>query len=86
MVNQSEVEKRFFVHGRKTGGGITLTDDLLRSGELFQYRNLGAEVEARWNPVETTWALDTSAALLAVRVNSQAETLFVATTRSGASW
>ncbi len=34
-------------------GGIVLTDDLLRLGEMFQYRNLGAEVEARWKLVET---------------------------------
>jgi hypothetical protein len=77
VVNQGEVEKRFFVDERKTRGGITLTDDLLRLAELFQYRNLGSEVEARWKLVETAWALNLSPALLSVKFDPVAELLFV---------
>jgi hypothetical protein len=54
IVNQGESAKRFFIDERKTCGGIVLTDDLLSLGEMFQYRNLGAEVESRWKLVEPT--------------------------------
>ena len=77
VVNQGEIEKRFFVDERKTRGGIVLTDDLLRLGEMFQYRNLGAEVEARWKLVETAWALSIAPALLGVTYDADTETLFV---------
>ncbi len=77
VVNQGEIDKRFFVDERKTRGGIVLTDDLLRLGEMFQYRNLGAEVEARWKLVETGWALRISRALLGVKYDADTETLLV---------
>jgi hypothetical protein len=77
VVNQGEIEKRFFVDERKTRRGIALTDDLFRLGEMFQYRNLGAEVEARWKLVETAWTLSVSAALLGVEYDADSETLFV---------
>ena len=36
---------------------IVITDNLLKLKELFQYRNLSHEVEARWKLVETAWNL-----------------------------
>jgi hypothetical protein len=46
---------------------IVVTDNLLKIKELFQYRNLEQEVEARWNLVETAWNLQINPNLLEVK-------------------
>jgi hypothetical protein len=58
VVNQGEVPVRFFADERRQAArGIRLTDELRGMGDHFQYRNLPAEVEARWRLVETAWDL-----------------------------
>ena len=54
---------------------IVVTDNLLGIKELFQYRNLVQEVEARWNLVETAWNLRINRNLLEVRYDED-ESLF----------
>jgi hypothetical protein len=44
---------------------------------MFQYRNLGAEVDARWKLVETAWALNIAPTLLGVTYDADSETLLV---------
>lgn len=54
---------------------IIITDNLLKIKELFQYRNLEQEVEARWNLVETAWNLQINPNLLEVKYD-EAKSLF----------
>ncbi len=68
VVNRDEIPVRFFLDDRKTGGGITLTDDLFRLAERLQYGNLPHEVEARWRLVETAWELGVNRAALVIGV------------------
>jgi 5-methylcytosine-specific restriction endonuclease McrA len=78
VVNGAEIPTRFFVDER-TGQkkGIRVTDELRRLGEAFQYRNLPAEVEARWRLVETAWELQLPASVLAVSFDPDTERLVV---------
>ena len=67
VVNQGDVPVRFFIDERRQSArGIRLTDDLRQVREDFQYRNLPAELEARWRLVETAWDLDLPRHVLAV--------------------
>ncbi len=68
IVNRDEIPVRFYRDDRKTGGGITLTDNLLRLTERIQYGNLPHEVEARWRLVETAWELGVNRAALVIGV------------------
>ena len=68
VVNRDEIPVRFFKDDRKTGGGITLTDNLFRLAERIQYGNLPHEVDARWRLVETAWELGVNRAALAIGV------------------
>lgn len=78
VVNQGEVPVRFFLDERRqTARGIRLTDELRRVREDFQYRNLPAELEARWRLVETAWNLDLPRHVLAVTYEPEGELLVV---------
>jgi hypothetical protein len=78
VVNQGEVRVRFVVDERRQKPrGIRLTDELCQIREDFQYRNLPAEVEARWRLVETAWDLDLPRHVLAVTYEPEAEVLVV---------
>ena len=68
IVNGDDIPVQFYRDDRKTGGGITLTDDLFRLAERIQYGNLPHEVEARWRLVETAWELGVNRAALAIGV------------------
>ncbi len=46
--------------------GLVITDELLKLKESIQFDNLDAEIEARWNLVETAWNLNISPKLLNV--------------------
>ncbi|MDQ3691169.1 MAG: HNH endonuclease, partial [Chloroflexota bacterium] len=71
VVNQAEVPTRFFIDERSNSTrGIRLTDHFLTVREGFQYRNLPAEVEARWRLVETAWELKLPRHVLAVTYDS----------------
>jgi hypothetical protein len=63
-----------FAQGKRN---IVLTDNLLRISELFQFRNLNQEVEARWSLVETAWNLQINPNLLEVRHDQDRSIFFV---------
>jgi len=76
VVHDGDVGVRFFTDERNgIEKGIRLTDDLFRLMEQFQYRNLPAEVEARWRLVETAWELDVPRHVLAIDFNADTELL-----------
>lgn len=78
VVNQGDIPVRFFVDERRTSAkGIRLTDDLREVREQFQYRNLGAELEARWRLVETAWELNLPRHVLVVTYEPDNELLVV---------
>ena len=76
VVNNKPLEIRFFEVDaqRKT---LSLTGDFGRLREAFQFRNLPAEVEARWRLVETAWELSIAAPLLRVEYEAEHRSLFV---------
>ena len=76
IVNQGEIPKRFFIDDRKTKQGITLTDEIFKLKEDFQYQNLPNEIEARWRLVETAWALDISPNLLEIKFDKEQEVFY----------
>ena len=77
VVNQGEIGFRFFTDDRKSGGGITLTDELLQLRTDFQGTSLGQEVEARWNLVEAAWSLNLGRNLISVEADNDEGVLFV---------
>lgn len=66
VVNQGEIGIRFFKDERATSGGIRLTDHLYSLEVSGSAPDLETEVEARWNLVETAWALGLARQLIAV--------------------
>jgi hypothetical protein len=77
IVNQREVDFRFFTDDRKNGGGITLSDDLLQLRTEIQGSSLGQEVESRWNLVEAAWSLNIGRNLIIVEADAAKGKLFV---------
>lgn len=70
VVGAGPVAVRFYTDARASNGTITLTDELFELAELFQGRNLPAEIEARWRLVETAWELKLPASALAVEYDA----------------
>lgn len=66
-------EKNFYQSKKE----IVVTDNLLKIKELFQYRNLEQEVEARWNLVETAWNLQINPNLLQVKYDEEKSLFFI---------
>jgi hypothetical protein len=56
---------------------LIITDNLLKIKELFQYKNLNQEVEARWRLVETAWDLSIKPKLLEVQYDSDDSLLYI---------
>jgi 5-methylcytosine-specific restriction endonuclease McrA len=54
-VRESDVGTRFFIDERASRGGITLTDDLLKTMSGSNAYDLRSETEERWNLVEEAW-------------------------------
>lgn len=77
IVNQGEIQQRFFIDDRSSRKGITLTDELLTLAKTTQASNLPIEVEARWRLVETAWSLALPPQLLALQYDENLEALFV---------
>lgn len=75
VVNQAEIPVRFYTDERASKKGITLTDEIHRLAETFQWRNLSHEVEARWRLVETAWDLGVSRNLVTVTPDAEADRL-----------
>lgn len=63
-----------YTQGKKE---IIITDNLLKIKELFQFRNLEQEVEARWNLVETAWNLQINPNLLEVKYDEGKSLFFI---------
>ena len=77
IVNQGEIDKRFFIDERKSNNGIRLTENLFSLFETNQFLSLSDEVEARWRLVETAWELNVSKNLIAVDYDKDSSNLFV---------
>ena len=77
-INGGTIPDRFyekdFSNGKKN---LVITDNLLKIKELFQYRNLEQEVEARWKLVETAWNLQINPNLLEVSFDSEKSLFFI---------
>ena len=79
-VNGGTVPDLFYEKNyRKGKKEIVVTDNLLKIKELFQYRNLEQEVEARWNLVETAWSLQINPNLLEVKYDENKSFFFIET-------
>ena len=75
-INGGTIPDKFYEKDYKKGKkDIIVTDNLLKIKELFQYKNLEQEVEARWNLVETAWNLQINPNLLEVKYD-EAKSLF----------
>jgi len=77
-INGDVVPKPFY-HKNYVGKTkeIVLTDDLLKLKESLQFQNFNAEVEARWNLVETAWNLQINPNLLEVQFDDKLQALFI---------
>lgn len=77
-VNGGEIKNKFYEKNYGTGKKeIVITDDLLKIKELFQYRNLEQEVEARWCLVETAWNLNINPNMLEVEYDESKSMFFI---------
>ncbi len=77
-VNGGIIPNRFYEKNYSKGKKeIIITDNLLKIKELFQYRNLEQEVEARWNLVETAWNLQINPNLLEVKYDENKSLFFI---------
>ena len=55
VVGPSDVPTRFFTDERSTGGGIRLTDSMLKLASTPSAVDLALETESRWRLVEEAW-------------------------------
>ena len=77
-INGGTIPNKFYEKDYKEGKKeIIITDNLLKIKELFQYRNLEQEVEARWNLVETAWSLQINPNLLEVKYDEEKSLFFI---------
>ena len=77
-VNGGTIPNAFYEKNYSQGKKeIVVTDNLLKIKELFQYRNLEQEVEARWNLVETAWNLQINPNLLEVKYDESKSLFFI---------
>jgi hypothetical protein len=77
-INGGIIPDKFYEKDYKDGKkDIIVTDNLLKIKELFQYRNLEQEVEARWNLVETAWNLQINPNLLEVKYDEEKSLFFI---------
>jgi hypothetical protein len=77
-VNGGKIPNSFYEKNYNQGKKeIIITDNLLKIKELFQFRNLEQEVEARWNLVETAWNLQINPNLLEVMYDKNKSLFFI---------
>lgn len=77
-VNGGTIPNAFYEKNYSQGKKeIIVTDNLLKIKELFQYRNLEQEVEARWSLVETAWNLQINPNLLEVKYDASKSLFFI---------
>jgi hypothetical protein len=71
VVGSGEIPVLFFIDERRTSlKGIRLTDAAMRLA-ITSLQQTKAEIEARWQLVETAWALEISSSLIAYDATSQ---------------
>ena len=76
VVNEGEIDKRFFLDVRNTNGGIQLTDNIYKLAESGSFDDLPHEVEARWRLVESAWSMNIARNLITVQYDNESEILF----------
>ena len=77
-VNGGTIPNAFYEKNYSQGKKeIVVTDNLLKIKELFQYRNLEQEVEARWNLVETAWNLQINPNILEVKYDESKSLFYI---------
>ena len=76
VVNEGEIDKRFFLDVRNTNGGIQLTDNIYKLAESGSFDDLPHEVEARWRLVESAWSMNIARNLITVQYDNESENLF----------
>jgi hypothetical protein len=77
-INGGTIPDRFYEKDyRDCKKDLIITDNLLKIKELFQYRNLEQEVEARWSLVETAWNLQINPNLLEVKYDEEKSLFFI---------
>ncbi len=77
-VNGGTIPNPFYEKNYSQGNKeIIVTDNLLKIKELFQFRNLEQEVEARWNLVETAWNLKINPSLLEVKYDENKSLFYI---------
>jgi hypothetical protein len=77
-VNGGTIPNAFYEKNYSQGKKeIVVTDNLLKIKELFQYRNLEQEVEARWNLVETAWNLQINPNILEVMYDESKSLFYI---------
>jgi len=77
-VNGGTIPDKFFEKNYRQGKKeIIITDNLLKIKDLYQYRNLEQEVEARWKLVETAWNLQINPNLLEVKYDKEQSMFFI---------
>ncbi len=77
-LNGGVIPDKFFEKNFHSGKKeIVISDNLLKIKELFQYRNLEQEVEARWKLVETAWNLQINPNLLEVKYDEDNSLFFI---------
>ncbi|MDP8234206.1 MAG: HNH endonuclease domain-containing protein [Candidatus Saelkia tenebricola] len=81
-VNCAKLPKKFYIDERKAKNGITITDNLFKLKNIFQYQNLPFEIEARWRLVETAWSLNISPTLLDIGYDNDLNVLFTDSNKS----
>jgi 5-methylcytosine-specific restriction endonuclease McrA len=77
VVDKSVIEKPFFIDDRESNGALKITDNFSKLLESPNFQNLQAEVESRWNLVETAWELNVSRSLLTVNHDASQNQLYV---------
>jgi hypothetical protein len=77
-VNGGTIPDKFFEKNYRQGKKeIIITDNLLKIKDLYQYRNLEQEVEARWKLVETAWNLQINPNLLEINYDEEKSMFFI---------
>ncbi|WP_368873492.1 HNH endonuclease [Shewanella algae] len=76
IVNNGEIDKRFFLDERKGAKGIRLTSNFFELAEGGQFGSFQQETEARWRLVEEAWRMGVSRNLIAVEYDDDLKTLF----------
>lgn len=75
-INQSKIDKLFFIDERKKNNGIRITDNFYKLIESEQYGSFYAETEARWKLVEQAWEMGISKNLINIEYDNDGGIFF----------